>query len=160
MSTFVLQIIIKQWDKSQRSDQHNADRAAQSDRQALARETAFYAFDKRCVIDQQGDDLMGSRIKYSQIDDNTVKIDRFNISLADKTLEYSSQTDGESEAHSLGSLDDSFIQCKYEWRYKVYEGGLYYWLYEEVILNAINVVSLEQDVFLKKEPKIFAFSEL
>jgi hypothetical protein len=152
MTILVLQIIIKQWDKSERSEQHCAERAALAERHLLAKETAFYAFDKQCVIDQQGDDLMGDRLKFSQIDANTVQIDRFNISLGNKTLIYNNPDDEAGKPRLLGCLENSFIQCKYQWRYRVYEGGFYYWLYEELILNAINVASFEEDIFLKTEP--------
>jgi len=152
MTIFVLQIIIKQWDKSERSEQHHAERAALADRHLLAKDTAFYAFDKQCVIDQQGDDLRANRLEFSQIDADTVQIDRFNISLGNKTLKYNNQDDDAEKPSLLGCLENSFIQCKYQWRYRVYEGGFYYWLYEERILNAINVATFEEDIFLKMAP--------
>jgi hypothetical protein len=154
MSILVLQIIIKQWDKSQRTPEHVEQRAKIPSHSSLKFPPAIYVLDDKCVIDQQGDDLLGNRLNYSQPDSDTIQLDRFQISLSSKILEYVAQPDSHIVARSLGSLDNTWLQCKYNWRYGVDEGGFYYWLYEEVILNAMVVNSLNENLFMNSKPEI------
>jgi hypothetical protein len=69
-------------------------------------------------------------------------------------LEYTGQSDSDNGSKIIGSLDNKWIQCKYDWRYSVYEGGFYYWLYEAVTLNVISISKLNESVFLDLEPSI------
>ncbi len=153
MSILVLQIIIKQWDKSQRSPQHVEQRAKIPNHYSLKFPPAIYVFDERCVIDQHGDDLLGNRLNYSQSDSDTIQLDRFQISLSSKMLEYVAQPNSDIIPTTLGSLDNTWLQCNYNWRYGVDEGGFYYWLYEEVTLNAIVVNSLNENLFMDCKPE-------
>jgi len=152
MSYLVLQIIIKQWDKSQRSDQDQQRRALIPNQYPLT--NAHYLFKKQVILDQYGDDLLGDRVSCNLNDDQHVTIDRFQVSLTNKTLKYVGKPDSNTTPRLIGSLDSNWIQCKYNWRYRVYEGGFYYWLYEEIILNAICVESLSEDVFIKQKPAL------
>jgi hypothetical protein len=154
MSILVLQIIIKQWDKSQRTSQHVEQRAKIPSYYSLKFPPAIYVFDDQCVIDQQGDDLLGNRLNYSQPDSDTIQLDRFQISLSSKILEYLAPPDSDIVARSLGSLDNTWLQCKYHWRYGVDQGGFYYWLYEEFTLNAMVVNSLNENLFMNSKPEI------
>ena len=154
MSILVLQIVIKQWDKSQLTEKHVLDRAKIPDRYPVVIPPAFYAFNKECVIDKHGDDLQEGRVKYSQSADGKIRFDRFQICPEDKVLEYFGTTDPDEAPGIIGSLDSKWIQCKYNWRYGVFESGMYYWLYEEVTLNAICTNELNEDVFLHAEPAI------
>lgn len=154
MSVLVLQIIIKQWDKSQRTQKHIEQRAKIPNQYPIIFPPAFYAFDKQCVINQHGDDLLGNRISYSKPDNDTIQFDRFQVKQSNKTLEYTGQPDSNSTARKLGTLDSEWLQCKYDWRYSIYEGGFYYWLYEEITLNAIYVDTLDDNIFINSEPKI------
>ena len=79
MSLLILQIVIKQWDKSQRTAAHVSQRATIPDRYPIIFPPAFYVFDKQCVIDQQGDDIQGNRIKYSQDSDGNIYFDRLRV---------------------------------------------------------------------------------
>ncbi|MGH8120220.1 MAG: hypothetical protein ACRESK_06355, partial [Gammaproteobacteria bacterium] len=106
------------------------------------------------VIDQHGDDLLGGRVKYSQLADGKIRLDRFQVSLEDKVLEYLGTTESDAAPVIIGSLDSKWIQCKYNWRYGVFESEMYYWLYEEVTLNAICISELNEKVFLNAEPAI------
>lgn len=153
MSLLVVQIIIKQWDKSQRTPKHVEDRAKIPSQYPLLSPPARYVFDNQCLVDQHGDDLLGNRVQYSQINDNVIQFDRFQINLTDMTLNYLAQADSESEARLIGSLDNSWLQCHYDWRYGVNEGGFYYWLYEDVTLNIISVDNVSEDLFMIAEPK-------
>ncbi|PCJ30534.1 MAG: hypothetical protein COA90_08970 [Gammaproteobacteria bacterium] len=148
MSTFILQLVIKQWDKSQQTEQHAKARAALPDSYALSREKAFYAFDQRCIIDQQGDDIMGDRLSYSQPDSDTLQVDCFQLSLSNKTLKFTGLEEFNLPACLLGSLEEKNIQYSYTWRKRVYQGGFHYWLYEEVTLNAAFVASVDENVFV------------
>ncbi len=154
MSILVLQLIIKQWDKSQRTQQHADERAKIASHYPINFPPARYTSDKQCVIDLQGDDLLKNRLCYSQPSNNTIQIDRFQVSINNNELVYrNSLSDPDPTATRIGSLESKWIQCKYNWRYSVYEGGLYYWLYEEVTLNAIAVNTFDQNIFLSAKPK-------
>jgi len=154
MSILILQIIIKQWDKSQRTETHVLDRAKIPDRYPVIFPPAFYVFNKECVIDKHGGDLQGGRVKYSQSADGKIKFDRFQVCLEGKVLEYFGTTESDEAPGIIGSLNNKWIQCKYNWRYGVFESGMYYWLYEEVILNAICINELNEKVFLNAGPAI------
>jgi hypothetical protein len=160
MSILVLQIIIKQWDKGQRTQEYIEQRAEIPNQYPIAFPPAFYVFNNHCVIDQHGDDLLGDRVTYSTGSDGKIQFDRFQVCLDSKVLEYMGKGDSESASDSgkdratIGSLDNNWIQCQYDWRYSVYEGGFYYWLYEEVTVNVISTSTLNENVFLNANPAI------
>jgi len=154
MSILILQIVIKQWDKSQRTESHVLGRAKIPDKYPIIFPPAFYVFNKKCVIDKHGDDLQGGRIKYSQLADGKIKFDRFHVCLEGKVLGYFGTTESDEAPRIIGSLNNKWIQCKYNWRYGVFESDMYYWLYEEVTLNAICMSELNEKVFLIAEPAI------
>ncbi len=146
---FVFQIIIKQWDKSGQTPEHQVARSQRPSSLPLDRNNAFYAFNQQCVIDRHGDNVMANPIALRQLDENTVQIDKFRLSLSEKVLEYV----GDAESRILACLDDNIIRCQYQWRYRVYEGGYYYWLYEQVTLNATYIANLDEFIFIDNEPK-------
>ncbi len=152
MSVLVLQIIIKQWDKSQRTAEHVKLRANIPDKYPLIFPPAAYIFDQNCVIDQQGDDIQGSRVKYFKDSEGQIKFDRFQID-GDNILEYSGVQSRQVPLR-IGSLNNQWIQCKYNCRYSIFESELFYWLYEEVTLNAICVNKLNENLFTQAEPAI------
>ena len=154
MSVLILQIIIKQWDKSQRTEAHVSERANKPDRCPIKIPPAFYVFDKQCVIDQHGDDLQGGRVKYSQTPEGNVRLDRFQIDLNTNVLQYRDTSKTDEETKVIGSLENSWIQCKYSWRYSIFEGEMFYWLYEDITLNATCIKSLDENVFMNSEPAI------
>ena len=148
----VLQFIIKQWDKSQRTVEHVELRANLPDRYSLTFPPAVYVLDQRCVIDQHGDDIQGGRIKYFKDAEDKIKVDRFQIT-ADNIIEYSA-SQSEQVPLTLGSVNNQWIKCKYNCRYSIFESDLFYWLYEELTLNAIYVDKLTENLFLNTEPAI------
>jgi hypothetical protein len=154
MSILLLQIVIKQWDKSQRTETHVLERAKIPDIYPIIFPPAFYGFNKKCIIDQHGDDRQGGRVKYSQLADRKIKIDRFQVCLDGKVLEYFGISEPGEVPRIIGSLNNKWIQCKYNWRYGVFESDMYYWLYEEVTLNTICISKLNEKVFLNAEPAI------
>ena len=152
MSVLVLQIIIKQWDKSQRTAEHVKLRANIPDKYPLISPPAVFVFDQHCVIDQQGDDIQGGRVKYFKDNEGKIKFDRFQID-GDNILEYFS-AQAQQQPLRIGSLNNQWIQCKYNCRYSVFESELFYWLYEELTLNAIYVDKLTKNLFTQAEPAI------
>ena len=154
MSILILQIIIKQWDKSKRTADHLKLRAEIPSQYIINSPPGFYVFNNQCVIDQHGDDLLGDRVTYSQNDKGKIKFDRYQVCLHQKTLEYTSTVGSDKDPKTIGSIDNKWIQCRYDWRYSVYEGGFYYWLYEEVVLNAICTRELDENIFLNSNPAI------
>lgn len=148
-----MQIVIKQWDKSQRTEAHESLRAAIPVQYSINFPPAFYVFDKHCVIDQHGDEIQGGRVKYSKVADQTIKFDRFQIDLDDKVIAYVGAKSNETP-RIIGSLDNQWIQCKYNGRQSIFESDRYYWLYEDVTVNAICLSELNEKVFLSAEPAI------
>ena len=137
-----------------KTQQHIEQRADISDHYPINFPPAFYQFDNQCIIDQHGDDLLGDRLKPAQLENGQLIFDRFRICLTSKTLEYNARTESDNDYKSLGSLDDNWIQSNYDWRYSVFEGGFYYWLYEHVTVNIISINSVDKDVFINTKPKI------
>jgi len=154
MSTLVVQIVIQQWDKGQRSEADIKARAEKPDRYPVNDPNAHYLFDHQVVFDQHGDDLMGNRIHYELSDDGGFIIDRFRFDLNRKLLEYIAQPDSMLPTEPVADLSDGWVQCRYQWRYKVYEGGFYYWLYEAITVNAGFVESVTEDMFTGSEPAV------
>ena len=152
MNILVLQIIIKQWDKSERSDQHVKNRAKIPTHYCIDFPNAFYALNNQCIIDPHGDDILGKRINYSQLNNGKISLDRFQVCLNSKLIEYTNKTESSKSPNIIASLDNSWVKYNYSWRYSVYEGGFYYWLYEAVTLNAIIVDTLNPTVFLDLAP--------
>lgn len=153
MSIVIVQIIIQQWDKSQREPHHVEARTKLPNTRVLGRDTSFYICDQHCIIDKQGDDVLGNRLSYKYSDDNLLQIDRFNIDLSTTMIAYTGQENSVRPAQILASIDNNFIQCQYQWRYRVFEGGFYYWLYELVTINAISVDTLQETIFVQNKPK-------
>lgn len=154
MSILILQTIIKQWDKSERTQECIAQRAELPDRHPIEFPPAFYSLNNQCVIDQHGDDLFGDRMIYSNCHKGKIKFDRFQACLGSNILEYAAKTGSDQKFKAIGSIDNTWIQYKYDWRYSVYEGGFYYWLYESVVLNAISMNTLNKTVFLNTSPAV------
>ena len=150
----VLQIVIKQWDKSQRTAAHVLERSGRPDSYPIIFPPAFYMFNKRCVIDQRGDDRQGGRIKYAQMADGKIQFDRFSLNIEEPVLEYIGVPRSDNTPSLVGVLNNQWLQCKYTDRHSVFEGGFYYWLYEEVTLNAICIDEFNESVFINAEPAL------
>ncbi len=150
----VLQIVIKQWDKSQRTAAHVLERAIIPDRYPIIFPSAFYAFNKQCVIDQHGDDVQGGRLKYVQLADGKIQIDRFRLDLENKIIMYFDSTRPDKAPSKIGSLNNQWVQCKYTDRYSIFESNFHYWLYEEVTVNAICSDESNKTVFMNTEPAL------
>ncbi|MCX4193133.1 hypothetical protein [Methylophaga sp. OBS1] len=152
MTILVVQIVIQQWDKGQRSEADLKARAEKPDRLPVKQPNARYLADHQVLLDQHGDDVMGNRIRYELSDDGRFIIDRFRFDLNNKTLEHIAQPDSMLPTEPVADLTDGWVQCRYHWRYKVYEGGYHYWLYENITLNAGFVDNLRDDLFTASKP--------
>ena len=152
MSILILQTTIKQWDKSQRTGQHVERRAAIPEEYPIAFPPAFYVFDENCIIDQHSDVLLSDRLIYRQDGEGKIKFDRFRVCMNTKTIEYTGNPVSEKAFRKVGSIDNNWIKCKYEWRYSVYRNDRYYWLYEEVSVNVISMTTLDKNIFLNSAP--------
>ncbi len=150
----ILQIIIRQWDKSQRTTADVLERADIPDRYPIIFPAAFYDFNKRCVIDKHGDDRLGGRLKYSLSAGGNLQFDRFQLSLEDQVLAYSGAPKSDNTPLFISSMDNRWLQCTYTDRYSVFEGDFYYWLYEQVTLNAVGINEFNENVFMTGEPAL------
>ena len=52
----------------------------------------------------------------------------------------------------LTSLEEGWVQCQYQWRYRMDEGGYIYWLYENVIVNVCFAEKNDPGVFVNSPP--------
>jgi len=152
----VIQIVIKQWDKAQTSEQDIQARQQIPNHYQLTPSATNVIFDKKVALEQIGDDVMGDRIRYELLDEDKFIIDRFGFDLTNKAVVYFPKADSMQSPSHITTLDSGWAQCVYEWRYKVFQGGYYYWLYEHVTLNASFVETLSEDVFTNTAP-VFEF---
>ena len=153
MSLLVLQITIKQWDKSQRSDADAQLRSVVPTQHAITFPPAFYVFDQHCIIDQHGGHLQADRVKYSK-QEHIIHFDRYLINLKTQQLAYH-DPNANQPPQIIGSINNQWLQSHYQCRYSVYESNLFYWLYEDITLNAIySDDDLDERVFLTTEPTL------
>lgn len=151
MASLVIQVIFQQWDKSQQTEQHQLARTAVADR-CLLQPSAIPLFDGKVIIDQHGDDRLGNRLAHQLVVDKYFLIDRFRFDLSSQRLEFKPKLDAATAPSQLTTLNQGWVQCQYQWRYRVEEGGFVYWLYESVTLNACFVDKAEPAVFMHCQP--------
>ncbi len=158
MSTLIFQIHIKQWEKSQRSGEDVAARAALPDRFAIKAAPAFFVLNRPCVIDQYSDgNAVGTDtsrpLKTALTKDGAITLERFRVSQKENRLMLAYDA-GDAAPIDVGCLNDAWIQAHFNWRYAVERDGQMYWLYEEVSLNAVCVQTYDSDYFLTREPTL------
>lgn len=155
MESLILQFTIKHWDKSQQTERHVKQRQALATHHTVCLPPAITLANQRIILDQHGDNLPGNRIRYQLTDQQHFLIDRFRFDLNAQTIEFKPQLDASTEPVLLIELtsNSGWVQCCYQWRYRVDDGEFIYWLYEAVTLNACFVSQLEQNVFMDSEPK-------
>ncbi len=149
-----LQLIIKQWDKSERTAAHILQRANSPNCFAIKFPPAFYFMNKAILIDQHDGNLRHKEIKAEQLTCGKIKLDRFELDVENSKLGYFDKLNPDNTAKILGSLNKQWIQCKYSHRYSVFEGDFYYWLYEEVTLNAIYIDEFNEHTFINNQPTL------
>lgn len=151
MNKLVLQVIIRQWDKPQLSEQHTQARQLLADRDVIS-PSALVLYEGLIHLDQHGDDVLGNRLHF-QLVDNCLLIDRFRFSLDRQTVEFKAKLEAEEPPILLTTLNEGWLQCQYQWRYRIEEGGFIYWLYEQVTLNACFVENVDANIFMGSLPK-------
>lgn len=151
MNKLILQVIIRQWDKSQRSEQDAQARNALPNRYPVKIPPAKSLFENRVIIDQHGDDLMGNRLQY-QLVDNQLLIDRFRFDLNSQTIEFKDQLKAGTTPIKLSKIANGWQQFHYQWRYRVEHNKQIFWLYESVILNATYSEGFDEALFVKSSP--------
>lgn len=122
----ILQIIINQWDKSQRTKKHISERLNRPDRYPIIMPPASYAFKNWCVIDQYVDDNQDGPFKYPQIIKNDLIFYRLKINLNNNILKYNHSSSNKVDIEKIGSLNNNWIQCRYNWRYGTFKNKMYY----------------------------------
>ncbi|WP_430009355.1 hypothetical protein [Methylophaga lonarensis] len=155
----VLQITLQQWDKSQQSAEHEAARQQQPNRHSIEADNVTALFDGRLLLDQHGDSHTGNRIRYQLLDDRFLLIDRFRFDLQTQTVEFKAKLESNVEPLLLATLEQGWIQCSYQWRYRVEESEFIFWRYETVTVNAAFVEQLHSQLFLHSPP-IQSFANL
>ncbi len=152
---WVVQIIRKQWDKGQHDNQH-----AFQTRLPIDKQTAIFAFDKRCIIDFQGDNRMNRSVIDAKPEGDWIQIDHFLINL--KTNHITPVVDSQLKFESYDSwvIKEKSLSFRYQWRYKVFEGGYYYWLYEYVVFNIAYDEAFEPLMFMKADPDVILLNPI
>lgn len=173
MHTLIFQIVLKQWDKSQRNPEYQ-NAIAQTDNEFHVKaQPQFVLFDLPCVFDQHALDFTahpleattaehiigkqaGRPIKQSLLKDGSAKLDRFIISHNHQhmLLAYEDESGVVRDIGNLNNLANGWIQAKYQWRYRIEKNDEIFWQYEEVTLNAALVVTDSSKVFLDNPPAI------
>ena len=168
MNTLVFQIVLKQWDKSQRHEAFQAAISSAANAYPIQSKPEFMLFETPCVLNQQALDFTiapldattaehisgkgaGRTIKQALLTDGSAKLDRFIISRADQVFHLSYE-DEEGMISDIGNLDNGWIQAKYQWRYRIEKNHEIFWQYEEVILNTALVQQVAVDIFLSHPP--------
>lgn len=170
MSTLLFQLVLKQWDKSQRQPEQQTAIASQASIYPINSQPEFMLFEKPCVLDQHALDFAqepledisaellstkdaGRAISKTFLKDGRAKLDRFIISHSAQGFHLAYE-DEEGVVTEIGSLENGWIQAKYEWRYRVEKNNEIFWQYEEVILNAALVDTVNTDAFLQQPPAL------
>lgn len=152
MNKLILQMIIRQWDKSQRSAQDMLARNALPDRYPISLSTAKSLFNDSVIIDQHGDDLLANRLNYQRVD-NYLLMDRFRFDLINQTVEFKAKLTSNELPVQLAKIADGWQQYQYQWRYRVEESGYIYWLYENITLNAGFTADFDHQYFIATAPQ-------
>ncbi|MGR6874695.1 hypothetical protein ACU6U9_20960 [Pseudomonas sp. HK3] len=174
MSTLVFQLVLKQWDKSQRRPEHQAAIASTADIYPIASQPEFMLFDMPCVLDQHALDFTteplesinaerlseknaGRIISKTLLPDGRAQLDRFIISHTEQQFHLAYE-DEEGEISHIANLNkdsnNSWVQAKYQWRYRIEKNNEIYWQYEEVTLNTAWVEQVKPVVFLMNPPAV------
>ena len=151
MKKLIIQIILRQWDKSQLSAEHQQVRCAFPDRFPV--NPSARVLEGRVILDQHGDDLTGDRIRFQLTSDQAFLVDRFRIDLKARTVEFKSRLTADELPVLLTTVNDGWIQCRYQWRYRVEHDEQIFWLYEEVIVNMGFATDLEPNIFMSQPPE-------
>lgn len=152
MAKLTLQIITRQWDKSQLSEEAQQVRAQLPNRYQLREQPTFVDTENDIVIDHHGDDLLGNRLQFQRID-NFLLIDRFRFDLQIGKVEFKTTLKAATAPKLLVEMQKGWYQFQYDWRYRVEHEGYVFWLYENVTVNATFESEDSPDIFLETAPE-------
>jgi hypothetical protein len=158
MATLIFQVHLLQWHKGQRSAADESARAAASSRFAIAQQPQYLVLNTPCLIDQHGDDIAtniypNGRINTALLKDGSIRLDRFIIAKEGdrKTIRYASR--GQLPT-VIGTLNNGWVEARYQHRYAVEKDDEIFWLYEQLTLNAACVDDYDSDYFLSHQPAV------
>lgn len=151
-SSYVVQVVIKQWDKSRLSDTDFLERAAMPDCYPVVSPKIVDIGWQRLLLERHGGDEY-RKIACSLLDDQTLICDRLLLNPNDGSVVYLGTPNQNHLPQWLGKTEDGdWLQCRYNWRYRVHRDGWFYWLYEEVIFNVALTESLKETIFIDSPP--------
>lgn len=151
MKQLILQVIIRQWDKSEMTGQVAQARSALPNGYPVNIPPAKLLFEDRVIIDQHVDDLLGNRLQY-QLVDNFLLIDRFRFDLTTQSVEFKSKLTADVEPVQLTKMTEGWQQFQYQWRYRVEYNKQIFWLYESVVLNVAYSNYFDENIFVNNLP--------
>lgn len=152
MKWCVVQAIVKQWEKNRQSEMHRQARTQMPVRYAIKMPPASFQFDNRLLLDVHGG-YEARPIECSRIGDDVLRCDRLAINAISNEVLYCGAPNLRRPLEPLGKLDEgAWLQCRYNWRYSVFRDDLYFWLYEEVVLNIAATDRLNQSIFVDTDP--------
>jgi hypothetical protein len=171
LNTLIFQITLKQWDKSQRSDQHIADRQALATEHSILGKAEFIVLGMPCIMDQRAIHLIesdtvitgnaaGIKIDKFLLTDGSIKIDRFTLFKdEDNPQTLHIQYTGENnQIRSIGSLDtlqsDSWCKASYQWRYRLESNSHIFWQYEQLTIHMACLDTIDPEHFINHSPSI------
>ncbi|MBS3953729.1 MAG: hypothetical protein KGZ88_12345 [Methylomicrobium sp.] len=144
MRLIILQTILKQWDKNELTDSHSEKRSSIPDQFCIKSPPATFTVDQKCLIDHHRFGSFETDLIFSQYKNTSVRFSSFKVNL------------NECEIESEGSTSQLVLNKWFKFRYlnrrRVLENNLYFWLYEEITLNAILLNHLDPSVFLQSSP--------
>ena len=151
MKTLIFQIQIKQWDKSERTPEHIAARAALANTFSIATKPEFFILECNCIIDRHGesDSEKSRQLKTAILKDGSVLLERFLLKKVDEIVSLHYQNE-KGAINYLGDLNSGWIQTGFGSRKRVNQNGQIFWLYEELTLNVALVEQFESDYFLNQ----------
>lgn len=152
MQKLIFQIILRQWDKSQLSEQDSQARLQLPDRYPVESSAAKLS-KGHIIFDQHGDDITGNRFRSQHVADEVFLVDRFRIDLKARSVEFKSRLSADELPILLATINGDWIQCRYQWRYRVEHEDQIFWLYENVIVNIGFAADLEPNIFMSEPPK-------
>ncbi|HBA66785.1 MAG TPA: hypothetical protein DCZ48_11540 [Methylococcaceae bacterium] len=150
--THIVQAIIKQWDKSRQSETDFLERAAMPDRYPVVSPKVVDMRERHLLLDRHGGDEY-RKIACSLLADQSLICDRLLLNPDNGNVVYLGTPNQNRPPRRLCKLaDGNWLQCRYNWRYRVHRDGWFYWLYEEVILNVALTESLKETIFIDSPP--------
>ncbi|MGD7033778.1 hypothetical protein [Methylotuvimicrobium buryatense] len=108
---------------------------------------------QRLLLDCHGGDEY-RKISCSLFDESLI-CDRLLLNPNDGSVVYLGAPNQNRPLQRLGKpADVNWLQCRYNWRYRVHRDGWFYWLYEEVILNVALTEVLKETIFIDTLPSL------